>query len=210
MLTRILTATLIAASISSAFATSDTAAQYPDLPPAKNYIHVAQVSLDAVGKKWKLTQQQKAAASAFVFHRYPVREFEKMSLADSPLLKRGRTDASVRRTPEYRRDLEGCDVVSQQMAIIIIKDALYTYRRKVLRPDALTRTLFASTSDSKLEDAIGGIQREVSRDEFLRDSKSKFPVHAGDKFYFYTTSFGGGYLIARADKVIHDENMFVY
>ncbi len=90
-----------------------------------------------------------------------------MSLADSALLKRGRTDASVRRTPAYRRDLEGCDVVSQSVAIDIIHDALYTYRRKVLRPDTLTRLLFASTSDGGTEDRIAGIQQSVGRDEFL-------------------------------------------
>jgi hypothetical protein len=173
-------------------------------------MHVAQVSLDTVTKKWKLTPQQRAAAFVFIFHRYPAREFEKMCLADSPLLIRGRTDASVRRTPDYRRDLEGCDAVSGQMALIIIKDALYTYRRKVLHPDALTRPLFASTSDAKMEDAIGGIQREVSRNEFMHDTKSKFAIRAGDRFYFYTTSFGGGYLVGRRGKIVHDENMFVY
>jgi hypothetical protein len=35
---------------------------------------------------------------------------------------------------------------------MIIKDALYTYRRKVLRQDALTQSLFASTSDPKKEE----------------------------------------------------------
>jgi hypothetical protein len=123
---------------------------------------------------------------------------------------RGRTDASVRRTPEYRRELESRDVVSQSMAIIIVKDALYTYRRKVVSPDPLTQPLFASTSNHQIEDHIAGIQREVSRDDFLRDTTSKFPIRTGDKFYFYTTSFGGGYLVARGGKVIKDEATLEY
>jgi hypothetical protein len=112
MLKPVASATSLLALVAAVVAASDTGAQYPELPPAKNYMHIAQVSLDTVTKKWKLTPQQRAAASAFIFHSYPVREFEKMSLADSPLLKRGHTDASVRRTPEYRRNLEGCDAVS--------------------------------------------------------------------------------------------------
>src|SRR5262249_37897998 len=148
MLKRVLRATLVIASISSACgASSDTAAQYPDLPPAKNYIQVANIAVDTVGRKWKLTQQQKSAAFAFIFRRYPVREFEKTTLADSTLLKRSHTDASVRRTSEYRHDLDECEYVSQQIAIIIIKDALHTYRRKVISPDAMTRPLFRATSD---------------------------------------------------------------
>jgi len=183
---------------------------FPDLPPAKNYIHVAQISVGTVSKKWRLTSQQKAAAFAFIFHRYPVREFERLSLDDSPLLMRGRTAASVRRTPEYRSALDACNVVSQQMAKIIIKDALHTYRRKVLNPDELTRPLFASTSDKDIEDAIAGIWREATHDEFLRVSNSSFPIHIDDKLYSYTTSFGGGYLVVRDGKVIKKEHVFEY
>jgi hypothetical protein len=201
---------MVFAASAGSVAATDTRAQYPDLPPAKNYTHVADIAVDTVSKKWKLTQQQKAAALAFILHRYPVRVFEKMSLADSALLIRGRTDAAVRRTAAYRRDLDGCNLVSQQMAIIIVKDALHTYHRKVVSPDPLTQPLFASTSDRQTEDDIAAIQREVSRDEFLRSTTSKFPIRPGDRFYFYTTSFGGGYLIARAGKVIKDEGAFEY
>jgi hypothetical protein len=210
MLTRVLSTTLLAAAICSALADSDTAAQYPDLPPGKNYLHEAHIAVNTVAKKWMLSQRQKAAALAFILHRNPVREFEKMSLDDSALLKRGRTDPSVRRTSAYRETLDICDTVSQQMATMIIKDALHTYRRKVLRPDELTRPLFASTSDKEIEDAIAGIWREESRDEFLRVGEPNFSTRAGDKFYSYATSFGGGSLVVRDGKVVYNANTFVY
>jgi hypothetical protein len=210
MLTRVLITTVLAAAICPAWAESDIAAKYPDLPPVKNYVHVARDAAATAAKKWKLTQQQRAAALAFIFHRYPVEEFEKMSLTDSALVMRGRTDPSVRRTSANREALDICSDVSRQMATIIVKDALHTYHRKVLHPDELTRPLFASTSDKDIEDAIAGIWRETTRDDFLRVSTSKFPVSAEDRIFSYTTSFGAGYLVARHDSVVHYEMTSVY
>jgi hypothetical protein len=208
MLTRVLLTTILATAISSARADTDTTAQYPNLPPAKNYVRVARSSVSAFAKKWKLTQQQKAAALAFVFHRYPVREFEQMSLDDSispgrALLKRGLTDPPVRRAAAYRDDLDTCNTVSESMARDIVKDALKTYDRKVLQPDEMTRSLFASTSDKNIEDAIAGVWQETTRDEFLRVSRSTFPIGTDDTVYSYTTSFGAGYVVARDGAVVH-------
>src|SRR4051812_10254713 len=132
MLTRILLTTILATATGYARADSHTTAQYPDLPPAKHYVRVARSSVSAFAKKLKLTEQQKAAALAFVFHRYPVREFEQMSLDDEALLQRGLTDPSVRRTAAYRDELDTCNMVSESMARDIVKDALKTYDRKVL------------------------------------------------------------------------------
>jgi hypothetical protein len=202
MLTRILFATFLAAGVSPVWADSDTAAQYPDLPPAKNYVRVARSLLSEAAKKWKLTQQQKAAALAFIFRRYPVREFEKMSLDDERLLNRGLTDPSVRHTAAYRDQLDTCNSVSESMARLIVKDALKTYDRKVLHPDDLTRSLFASTSDRDAEDAIAAIWEETTHDAFLR-SGSKFPINADDKVYSYSTSFGTGFVVVRHGAVVH-------
>ena len=215
MLTRVLLTTILATAIGYARADSDTTAQHPDLPPAKNYVRVARSSVSAFAKKWKLTEQQKAAALAFVFHRYPVREFEQMSLDDSispgrALLKRGLTDPSVRRTAAYRDDLDTCNTVSESMARDIVKDALKTYDRKVLHPDEMTRSLFASTSDTNIEDAIAGIWRETTGDEFLRVSTYKFPIRGDDKVYSYTTSFGAGYVVSRQGVIVHYEMTSVY
>jgi hypothetical protein len=215
MLTRVLLTTILATAIGSAWADTDTTAQYPNLPPAKNYVRVARSSVSAFAKKWKLSQQQKAAALAFIFHRYPVREFEKMSLDDSispgrALVKRGLIDPSTRRTAAYRDDLDTCNTVSESMATDIVKDALKTYNRKVLSPDEMTRSLFASTSDKEIEDAIAGIWRETPRDEFLRVSTYKFPIRDDDKVYSYTTSFGAGYVVSRQGAVVHYEMTSVY
>jgi len=210
MLTRVLSTALLATALCAASAESDTTAQYPDLPPAKNYVREAHKAVDAAAKKWKLSQQQKAAALAFIFHRDPVREFEKMSLSDDALLMRGRSDPLVRRTSEYRDALDIRNEVSQQMATIIVKDALKTYHRKVLQRDELTRSLFASTSDKEIEDAIAGIWRETTRDEFLRVSTYKFPIRDDDKVYSYTTSFGAGYVVSRQGAVVHYEMTSVY
>ena len=210
MLTRVLLTTILAITIGSAWADTDTTAQYPNLPPAKNYVRVARSSVSAFAKKWKLTPQQKAAALAFIFHRYPVREFEKMSLDDEALLQRGVTDPSARRTAAYRDDLDKCNTVSESMATDIVKDALKTYNRKVLHPDEITRSLFASTTDKNDEDAIAGIWQETTRDEFLRVGRPSFPVQPGDKFYSYATSFGGGSLVVRDGKVVCNANTYVY
>lgn len=210
MLTRVLLTTILATAIGSAWADTDTTAQYPNLPPAKNYVRVARSSVSAFATKWKLSQQQKAAALAFIFHRYPVREFEKMSLDDEALLQRGVTDPSARRTAAYRDDLDKCNTVSESMAIDIVKDALKTYNRKVLHPDEITRSLFASTSDKSIEDAIAGIWQEATRDEFLRVSRSKFPIDTDDTVYSYTTSFGAGFVVARHGAVVHHEMTGVY
>jgi hypothetical protein len=210
MLTRVLSTAFLATAFCSAWADSDTAAQYPDLPPGKNYVREAHKAVNAAAKKGMLSQQQKAAALAFIFHREPVREFEKMSLSDDALLMRGRTDSSVRRTDKYREALDICDSVSQSMAAMIMKDALITYRRKVLSPDELTRPLFASTSDKEIEDAIAGIWQETTREEFLRVGQPSFPLEADDKFYSYATSFGGGTLVVRGGKVVHDANTYLY
>jgi len=216
MLTRVLHTTILATAISSAcFADTDTTAQYPNLPPAKNYVRVARSSVSAFAKKWKLTEQQKAAALAFVFHRYPVREFEQMSLDDSispgrALIKRGLTDPSVRRTAAYRDDLDTCNTVSESMARDIIKDALKTYDRKVLHLDDVTRSLFASTSDRDIEDAIAGIWQETTQDAFLRVSGAKFPINADDRVFSYSTSFGSGFVVSRHGAVVHHEMIGVY
>jgi hypothetical protein len=210
MLTRVLLSTILATAIGSAWADSDTAAEYPNLSPAKNYVRVARSSVSAFAKKWKLSQQQKAAALAFIFHRYPVREFEKMSLDDEALLQRGVTDPSARRTAAYRDDLDKCNTVSESMATDIVKDALKTYNRKVLHPDEMTRSLFASTSDKEIEDAIAGIWQETTRDEFLRVGQPSFPLQPADKFYSYATSFGGGSLVVRGGKVVYNANTYVY
>ena len=210
MLTRVLLPALLTTAIGSAWADTDTTPQYPDLPPAKNYVRVARSSVSEAAKKWKLTQQQKAAALAFILRRYPVREFEKMSLDDEALLKRGLTDPSERRTAAYRDKLDTCNTVSESMARDIVKDALKTYHRKVLEPDELTRPLFASTSDKEIEDAIAGIWQETTRDEFLRVGQPSFPLQPGDKFYSYATSFGGGSLVVRDGKVVYNANTYVY
>jgi hypothetical protein len=210
MLTRILLTTILAAAVGSAWADNNTTAQYPDLPPAKNYLRVARTSVSAAAKKWKLTQQQKAAALAFIFHRYPVREFEKMSLDDEALLKRGVTEPSARRTAAYRDELDTCNEVSESMASDIVKDALKTYDRKVLHPDDVTRSLFASTSDRDIEDAIAGIWQETTQDAFLRVSGAKFPIHADDRVFSYSTSFGSGFVVSRHGAVVHHEMIGVY
>ena len=215
MLTRVLLTTILATAIGSAWADTDTTAQYPNLPPAKNYGRVARSSVSAFAKKWKLTEQQKAAALAFVFHRYPVREFEQMSLDDSispgrALLKRGLTDPSVRRTAAYRDDLDTCNTVSESMARDIVKDALKTYNRKVLSPDELTRPLFASTSDKDIEDAIAGIWSETTRDEFLRVSTSEFPIGADDRVLLLHDELRRRIRVARRGAVVHYEMTGVY
>jgi hypothetical protein len=194
-----------------AAAAYDMAAQYPELPVAKNYIHVARISVDAWNRKLKLPTQGKAAAFEYIFRTMPVREFEHLMLQNGADLKRGHTDVTFRKTQEYRRAYEGCDWVSQKMAIGIVRDALRVYERKFLKPDPLTAPLFAANSQRETETNIAGIERKVSRSEFLRETKSTFPLRSGDEFYFYRIAFGGGYLIARNNKVVkEDEGIFEY
>jgi hypothetical protein len=209
MLTRVLLTALFATAIGSASADTDTTARYPDLPPAIHYVRVARNLISALAKKWKLTERQKADALAFIFHRYPVREFEKMSLDDEALLKRF-TDPSARRTAAYRDELNTCNTVSESMANDIVKDALKTYNRKVLHPEEMTRSLFESTSDKDIEDAIAGIWQETTQEAFLRVSGAKFPINADDRVFSYSTSFGSGFVISRHGAVVHHEMIGVY
>ena len=208
--TSLIVGSLLATQVLAASA-HDTAAQYPELPVAKNYIHVSRLSVDAWNRKLKLPTQGKAAAFEYIFHRMPVREFEHLMLQNGADLKRGHTDVTFRKTQEYRRAYESCDWVSQKMAIGIVRDALRVYEREFLKPDPLTAPLFAANSRRQTETNIAGIERKVSRSEFLRETKSTFPLRSGDEFYFYRIAFGGGYLIARNNKVVkEDEGMFEY
>jgi hypothetical protein len=192
-------------------AASDDTSTYPELPAAKNYMHVADVAIDAFSRRLKLPAQQRAAARRYIFGRTPVREFERMMLKDAADLERGHHDAAFRKTKRYRDALEGSDWVSQRMALLIVRDALRVYERKFLRPDLLTASLFAANTRKGTEANIAGIEKQVSRKEFLQQTNSTFPLQSEDKFYFYRTAFGGGYLIARHSKVVKDdEGMFEY
>ena len=190
---------------------TDTAPTHLELPAAKNYMHAAEVAIDAFGRKLKLPAQQRAATLRYIFHRMPVGEFEKMMIKDAAYLQRGSTNVAFRQTKRYRTALDGCDWVSQQMASLIVRDALRVYERKFLRPDSLTAQLFAANSREETEANIAGIDHQASRQEFLKRTSSTFPLRAEDRFYFYTTAFGGGYLIARHNKVVkEDEGIFEY
>jgi hypothetical protein len=196
-------------SVAATMASDRTTASYPELPVARNYVHVARVATSGLGRKLKLSVKQRRAAFSYIFQRVPVAEFEEMMLTDAAELKGGHTDATLRKTKQYRTALEGCDWVSQRMALLLVSDALQIYDRKFLRPDSLTAPLFAVNSRSETEAKIAGIDHEVSRQEFLESTQSIFPLQSNDKFYYYTTAFGGGYLIARDNKVIkEDEGMF--
>ena len=189
---------------------SDTTSQYPELPIAKNYSHVAKVSVDAWNKKFKLSADKKAAALEFVFHRMPVREFEKLMLEDNNTLKKGHKDSSVRKTEEYRREYDGCDYVSGHMALLEVRNALYVYERKFLRPDPPSRTLFAANPGRENETRISCIEKKVSISEFKENTRSKFPVRAGDTIYLYGTAYGKGYLVVRNNKIVRDEGWISY
>src|SRR6266496_5348406 len=121
-------------------AASDTAAQFPELPAAKNYLHVAEIATGDFSKKLKLPTGGKAAALRYIFQRMPVREFETEMLKEAPALKKGHTQISLRSTPSYGQAYEACDWVSQRMALLVVGDALRVYKRKVLRPDELTKS----------------------------------------------------------------------
>ncbi len=192
-------------------AASDTAAQFPELPAAKNYLHVAEIATGDFSKKLKLPTGGKAAALRYIFQRMPVREFETEMLKEAPALKKGHTQISLRSTPSYGQAYEACDWVSQRMALLVVGDALRVYKRKVLRPDELTKSLFAANHGRDIEASISGIERKVSRSDFLKETHSTFPVRPDDGIYFFRTGYGGGYLIARHDKIIKDnEGMFEY
>jgi hypothetical protein len=189
---------------------SDTASLYPELPIAKNYLHVAKVSVDAWNKKFKLSADKKAAALEFVFHRMPVREFEKLALEDSNILKKGHKDFSIRKTEEYRRGYDGCDYASAHVAVLEVRDALYAYERKFLKPDALSRALFAANPGRENETRISCIEQKVSAAQFKQYTGSKFPVRAGDAIYLYGIAYGKGFLVVRNNKIVHDEGWIEY
>jgi hypothetical protein len=189
---------------------SDTTSLYPELPIAKNYLHVAKVSVDAWNKKFKLPAAQKAAALEFVFHRMSVREFEKLMLQDEKTLKKGHKDLSIRKTEEYRREYDQCDYVSGHMAVLEVRNALYVYERKVLKPDALRRALFAANPGRENETRISCIEQRTSVAEFKQDTGSKFPVRAGDAIYLYGNAYGKGYLVVRNNKIVKDEPWVEY
>ena len=141
----------------------------------------------------------------------PVSEFENEMLKERSVLKEGHAQISLRKTAIYRQAYEACDWVSQQMALLVVADALRVYKRKVLRPDELTKALFAANHGRDIETHIGAIERKVSRSDFLKETHSTFPVRPDDGIYFWRTDYGGAYLIARHDKIIKDdEGMFEY
>jgi hypothetical protein len=192
-------------------APSDRSAHFPELPPAKNYLHVAEIATGDFSKKLKLPSGGRAAALDYIFQRMPVREFEDEMLKQSSVLKKGHTKISLRKTPTYRESYEACDWVSQRMALLVVGDALRVYKRKILRPEELTKSLFAANHGREIEASISGIERKLSRSDFLRETHSTYPIQPGDEFYFFRTGFGGGYLIVRHNKIIKDdEGMFEY
>ncbi len=67
MLRSLVIATLILGASTRAHAAAGSTALYPDLPPAKNYLQVAQIAVETVGKKWQLTEQKpRRCNSSFV------------------------------------------------------------------------------------------------------------------------------------------------
>ena len=199
-------------SVATYAAPSDRTADFPELPPSKNYLHEADIGTSALTKKLKLSADEQAAVLSYIFQRMPVRDFENEMLKESSvLLKEGHAQISLRKAESYRRAYEACDWVSQRMAVLVVGDALRVYKRKVLRPDELTKALFAANHGRDIEASISGIERKVSRSDFLKETHSTFPVRPDDGIYFFRTGYGGGYLIARHDKIIKDdEGMFEY
>jgi hypothetical protein len=198
--------------VSAGFASAldNSVSQYPELPAARNLIRVAKSAVDRLATKYQLSPPQTSAALRFVLNYQPVREFEQLSVSDEPTLRRGHKDIGLRKTWEYRRDYDSCDVVSTSMAKLLIGDAVRIYERRFLRPDQMTRELFAANQGKAEQTSISGIMRKTTLREFKKETNSDFQTHPGDAIYFYSAFNRTGYLVVRNNRVVKDQVSAVF
>jgi len=208
----------IVCSIALCFAIFDTTvsasdknlAQYPELRAARNLVKVANAAVDRLARKYNLPTEHKAAALRFIFSYEPVRDFEQLMVSDAPTLRRGHIERSFRKSFEYRRDYDSCDVVSESMAKLFVRDAVRIYERRFLHPDRMTRDLFAANPAKAEQTSISGIIRKVAPSQFKKEMNSEAQMQPGDKIYFYAAFNRTGYLIVGNNKVVKDEVSAVF
>ena len=137
-----------------------------------------------------------------------VNSFERQMMAESPPLKDGQTFASPC-SPD-RQDPPACEYVTRMMAIMVVSQAHDVYIRKILKPDALTASLFALSTDPETDVIISWIQEKVSDVEFHKGSRSSFATQPADEIFAYKSPpfswkmmFGrAGFAVFRGEKLV--------
>lgn len=157
-------------------------------------------------------------------HLQPLREFiaktlprdkfiEQMTTHSRATLERARTDLAFRKTKEFEDAFAVAINVAVPMAQIMIAGRFDVYRRKFAYPSPLTQPLFANTCDSDQEEMISNIVREVSPEDFTKESaewKVTKQIEPGDRIFMFDSSslawelMAGrqGYLIVRDNKIV--------
>jgi hypothetical protein len=186
---------------------------YPSLPMAREYRHLANLMTDVLTEKVPEAAGHKEEIISFIFSRMSVRRFERQIMSDTEKLDNKTTDNdSPCSSTAYRQEPARCEALCRNMAMMVISQSHNIYTRKYLKPDALTKSLFARSSDTDTDLIISWIEKKVSQSEFREKSGSTFTIESEDQIYSYRSSpfswklmFGReGYAVFRDGKLVNN------
>jgi len=186
---------------------------YPELNFSTEYKHIVELISDIFVEKGKITNPQvKVDLIKFIYKTTSVNQFEKQMISEDVILIKGNKNKSIRDTKEYIKRKKIAEKVARNMSIMVVSNTIDIYKRKILKPDLVTKQLFEFSNSNENDQIISWLKKSVTIDTFKNATNTTFQFKLSDKLFHYKSpdfswrmSFGReGYVIFRNNKLVEN------